>query len=156
MFDPVTFISTLGNVDRAVTYGVESFASAKLSDRIDLRADYSWTIAKDAETGLELVRRPKNKASGTATWRATDRLTLSATALYVGSWVDANRSFSIARLNADPFATFNLAAEYRATVNTVIYGRIDNLLDRRYQDPVGFLQPGIGAFAGVRLKFGGV
>lgn len=155
VFDPVTFISTLGNVDRAVTYGVESFATAKLTDRIDLRADYSWTIAKDVETGLELVRRPKNKASGTATWRATDRLTLSATALYVGSWVDANRSFSIARLNAPSFATFHLAAEYRTTENTVIYGRVENLFDRRYQDPVGFLQPGLGVFAGVRLKFGG-
>ena len=155
VFDPVTFISTLGNVDRAVTYGVESFATVQLTERLDLRADYTWTIAKDVEAGLELVRRPKNKASGTATWRATDRLTLSAAALYVGSWVDANRSFSIARLNADPFATFNLAAEYRATVNTVIYGRIDNLFDRRYEDPVGFLQPGIGAFVGVRLKFGG-
>ncbi len=155
-FDPVTFTSSLGNVDKAVTYGIESFVSAKVTDRLDLRADYSWTIAKDAETDLELIRRPKNKVSSTATWRATDRLTLSATALYVGSWVDANRSFSITRLNADPFATFNLAAEYRTTVNTVIYGRIDNLLDRRYQDPVGFLQPGIGAFVGVRLKFDGL
>ena len=155
-FDPVTFTSSLGNVDKAVTYGVESFISAKVTDRLDLRADYTWAIAKNAETDLELLRRPKNKASGTATWRATDRLTLSATALYVGSWVDANRSFSIARLNAPSFATFNLAAEYRATVNTVIFGRVDNLLDRRYQDPVGFLQPGIGAFVGVRLKFDGL
>ena len=154
-FDPVTFISSLGNVDRATTYGIESFAQAKLSDRFSLRADYTWTIAKDAETDLELLRRPKNKASGAATWRATDRLTLSATAIYVGSWVDESRDFSISRLNAPSFTTFNLAAEYQATKDAVLFARVDNVFDKKYEDPVGFLQPGIGAFAGVRLKFGG-
>jgi outer membrane cobalamin receptor len=31
--------------------------------------------------------------------------------------------------------------------------RIDNLLDRHYQDPIGFLRPGLGIFAGVRMAF---
>ncbi|HEY3813140.1 MAG TPA: TonB-dependent receptor [Caulobacteraceae bacterium] len=155
-FDPVTFTSSLGNVDRAVTYGIESFASARINDRLDLRADYTWTIAKNADTGLELVRRPKDKASGTATWKATERLTLSATVLYVGSWIDSNRSFSIARLNAPSFTTANVAAEYRMTKDAVLFARVDNLFDRKYQDPVGFLQPGLGAFAGVRLRFAGL
>ncbi|HWE46474.1 MAG TPA: TonB-dependent receptor [Caulobacteraceae bacterium] len=154
-FDPVTFTSSLANVDRATTYGVESFVSAKVTDRFDLRADYTWTVAKNTDTGLELLRRPKHKVSGTATWRPTERLTLSATALYVGSWVDANRSFSIARLNAPSFATLNVAAQYRVNDRTVLFGRVDNLFDRTYQDPVGFLQPGIGAFVGVKLTFDG-
>jgi vitamin B12 transporter len=29
---------------------------------------------------------------------------------------------------------------------------VDNLFDRHYQNPVGFLQPTLGAFAGVRTK----
>jgi len=33
------------------------------------------------------------------------------------------------------------------------YGRIDNLFDRHYEEPIGFLQPSIGAFAGIKLKF---
>ena len=28
------------------------------------------------------------------------------------------------------------------------YARIDNLLNRHYQDPIGFLRPGLGVFAG--------
>jgi hypothetical protein len=29
----------------------------------------------------------------------------------------------------------------------------DNLLDRHYQDPIGFLRPGLGVFAGLRVAF---
>ena len=33
------------------------------------------------------------------------------------------------------------------------YARIDNLFERHYQDPLGFLRPGFGIFAGVRMTF---
>jgi len=33
-----------------------------------------------------------------------------------------------------------------------VFGRVDNLFDRRYQNPVGFLQPAFGVFAGIRAK----
>jgi vitamin B12 transporter len=32
-----------------------------------------------------------------------------------------------------------------------VFGRIDNLFDERYQDPIGFERPGFGIFGGVRL-----
>ena len=33
------------------------------------------------------------------------------------------------------------------------FARINNLLDRHYQDPIGFQHPGLGVFAGVRVAF---
>jgi vitamin B12 transporter len=33
-----------------------------------------------------------------------------------------------------------------------VFARIDNLLDRHYQNPVGFLQPTLGAYAGIKVK----
>jgi vitamin B12 transporter len=154
-FNSTTFTSTLINVDRARAYGVETFASAKLSDRLEARADYTWTSATDLTTGLELLRRPKNAASASADWRPLDRLSFRATALYLGSWIDANRSFTIPRLNAHPFATFDIAVDYRLNGSTALFARVQNLLDRRYEDPVGFLRPPLGVFAGVRLSFEG-
>jgi len=32
-----------------------------------------------------------------------------------------------------------------------LFGRIDNLFDVRYQNPTGFLRPGFGVFAGMRV-----
>jgi vitamin B12 transporter len=140
------------NIDRATTYGVESFIAVTPVTNVTLRADYTWTIAKDDVTDEELLLRPKNKASVAANWRATDRLTLSASLLYVSSFVDGNRDFSIPRLEASPYSVANIAAAYDLGHGVTLFGRVDNLLDRHYQDPVGFLRPGIGAFGGVRIN----
>jgi vitamin B12 transporter len=139
------------NIGRATTYGVESFASLALSDRLALRADYTWTIARDDVASQELLRRPKNKASVAATWQASRRLRLAATLVYVGAWVDGNRDFSIPRLMASPYATVNVSGDYDLGHGVTLFARIDNLLDRHYEDPVGFDKPGLGAYGGVRV-----
>jgi hypothetical protein len=36
-----------------------------------------------------------------------------------------------------------------------LFARIDNLFNKQYEDPSGFLRPGFGAFGGVRMTFGG-
>jgi vitamin B12 transporter len=101
----------------------------------------------------ELLRRPKHKGDLATTWQATDRWSLAATVLAVGSWVDGNRDFSISRLNAPGYTTVDLATGYDLTSHLTVYGRVTNLLDRHYENPVGFLQPSIGVFAGIKTKF---
>ena len=140
------------NLGRATTYGLESFVNFAVSRRLNLRVDYTHTIARDDIADQELLRRPKAKASLLTTWRPTDRLSLSASVLYVGAWVDGNRDFSIPRLMASPYATTNVAVEYSLGKGVTLFARIDNLLDRRYQDPVGFDKPGLGAFGGARVS----
>ena len=147
--------TTLINVGEATTEGVEAFASAALTDRFDVRVDYTYTDAKDETTGLELLRRPRHKASLTASWRPLDRLSISATLLYVGSQVDGNRSFSIQRLDTPDYYLVNLAADYDLGHGVTVFARIDNLLDHRYENPTGFQRPGFGAYAGLRVAFGG-
>jgi vitamin B12 transporter len=141
------------NVGRAVTQGVESFVAYQPIQALTLRLDYTYTRAMDEIADQELLRRPKHKGSLNAAWAATRRLSLSATVLAVSSWVDGNRDFSISRLNASPYATVDMAAAYAVTGNLSVYGRVTNLLDRRYENPVGFLQPSFGAFAGIKTKF---
>jgi vitamin B12 transporter len=148
-----TFTS-LDNVGQATTEGVETFVFVAVTDRFKLRGDYTYTRAVDDTSGLELLRRPKHKASLTATWLPTDRLSFSATMLYVGSQVDGNRSFSIQRLDTDPYFVVNLAADYDLGKGVALFARIDNLFDRRYENPTGFQRPGFGVFGGVRVSWG--
>ena len=152
--NPTTFVSTYVNVGQATTYGVESFAALALANGLNLRADYTYTEARDDLTGQELLRRPKNKASLTALWKATDRLTVTATILYVGTWLDYNRP-GTAELMAPAYTVVNLVANYAVNDNVTIFGRINNLFNEQYEDPLGFLRPGFGIFGGVTLRAGG-
>jgi vitamin B12 transporter len=141
------------NVGRAVTRGVESFAAYQPLQSLTLRADYTYTQATDEIAQQELLRRPKHKGTLNLGWQATSRLSLSATLLSVSSWIDGNRDFSIPRLTAPGYTTVDMAASYDLTQNWAVYARISNLLDRHYENPVGFLGPSIGAFAGIKAKF---
>jgi vitamin B12 transporter len=140
------------NIGRATTKGVEAFAALELTPQFKVRADYTFTLAKDETARQELLRRPRHKLSVTASWMPIEKLTLSATLIYVGERMDGNRDFSISRLRAPGAAIVNLAADYKVDERFTVFGRVDNLLDKRYENPVGFLVPGLGAFGGIRVS----
>jgi vitamin B12 transporter len=150
--DPVTF-STDVNIGRARTQGLETYLAWQPLDTVKLRLDYTYTEAQDLDLHEELVRRPKNKISGNVRWQAMDALSLDASLLYVGSWIDGSRDFSVSRLNAHPYFTADIAASYALTDNLALTGRVNNLFDRRYENPVGFLQPGVAVYAGIKASF---
>jgi vitamin B12 transporter len=142
--------TTYANVGRAVAQGVESFIGWQPLTALHLRADYTYTQADDDILHEELLRRPKHKATLDAAWQVNEAISLDTTVLYVGSWIDGNRDFSIGRLTAPAYTTVNLAVNYAILTHLSVFGRVDNLFDRHYQDPVGFLQPTLGVFVGVR------
>lgn len=145
--------SSYANVGRAVTQGVESFVSYRPVPQLSWRLDYTYTQATDDILHQELLRRPKHKGSLNADWQASSRLSLNATLLSLSSWIDGNRDFSVPRLTAPGFTTLNVAAGYGISGNWSVFGRIDNLFNRHYQNPVGFLQPSAGVFAGINSRF---
>lgn len=144
--------SSYANVGRARTEGIESFLAYQATKAIALRFDYTYTEATDEILDQELLRRPKHKASLNADWQATRRLSFHTTVLSVGDWADGNRNFSIPRLRAPGYTTVDAAANFAVTRSLTLFGRVDNLFNRRYQNPTGFMHPGVGAYAGVKLS----
>jgi len=149
---PLPFCSTLDNIAKARTEGVEAFIGATILPTLKVRADYTYTNAIDMTTEQQLLRRPRNKASVTADWNATEALLLSATVLYVGNWTDISRNGMIPRLDAPGYTLVNVAANYKFTDQVTAFAKIDNLFNEHYQDPTGFLRPGFGIYGGVRLS----
>lgn len=143
--------TTYANIGQATTEGIESFIAWQPAQQLMLRVDYTYTEATDDVLQQELLRRPKNKGTFLAQWQATRAWQLSLDVLAVGTWVDGNRDFSIPRLEAPGYTTVNFATSYDLTPHLALFGRINNLFDRHYENPVGFLQPSIGAYAGVRV-----
>jgi Outer membrane cobalamin receptor protein len=139
------------NVGRARARGIEGFAEVEVSPNLLARLDYTRTDAKDRDTGLLLLRRPKHRLTAAADWSPTEALTLSATLVHVGGWIDGDRSFTVQRLKAEPYTVAHLAARYRLSERLTVFGRIENLTDETYETPVGFRRPARAAFAGLRL-----
>ncbi|MEA2938864.1 MAG: vitamin transporter, partial [Alphaproteobacteria bacterium] len=137
------------NIGRARTSGLEAFAAVNPTDRIKLRGDYTFTRAIDIDQGLELLRRPRHKASLTALWNPTDPVTVSATVLHVSKWFDGSRP-DFNRITQSGYTVVNVAGEYKMSNNFTTFARIDNLFNEHYQNPSGFDRPGFGIFGGVR------
>ncbi len=143
------------NVDHAQTQGVESFAEWAVTDRLKLRTDYTYTRITDQSTGLTLSRSPYDKGSVTALWTPLDPLTLSGTLVAVSKWVD---DFDRENFNTAPgqfapgYVVVNVAANYKIDEHVSLFARIDNLLNEHYEDPLGYLRPGLGVYGGMKLS----
>ena len=142
------------NIGKATTYGVESFVAVQPWQPLKLRADYTFTIAEDDITHQALLRRPKNKASLNAHWQVSAAASLTATLLYVGPWIDTNRDATQSGIPASGYTLVNLNASYDLGHGVTAFGRIDNLLNRQYQNPLGFEHQGLGIYVGLRLALG--
>jgi vitamin B12 transporter len=151
VFDLSSFSFTYVNVGAATTYGTESFASIAVTDQLKLRADYTTIVTRDETTGLGLRNRPGHKESLSAIWSPNQQFTLSTTLLYVGRAVEFNRDGTIPRVDSDAYTLVNIAGNYKVDDRVTVFGRIDNLLNRHYESPVGFDQPGFGAYGGIRV-----
>ena len=143
--------TTYANIGEATTDGIESFVAWQPLTQVTLRLDYTYTEARDEVSQQELLRRPKHKGTVLAQWRLTSVWQVSLDVLAVGTWVDGNRDFSIARLDAPGYTTVNIATSYDLNAHLTLFGRVNNLFDRHYENPIGFLQPSLGAYAGIRL-----
>jgi vitamin B12 transporter len=156
-FEPIpgSFLGQNINIGHAITEGTENFVTFNVIDRVKVRSDYTFTRTVDTDTGLQLLRRPKEKFSVTALWNPIDPLTLSATVLHVSDWSDVDRNTGVP-VTAPGYTIVNLRADYALNDQLKVFGRIDNVANVHYQNPTGFLAPGLGVFAGIRFASYGV
>lgn len=136
------------NVGKATTSGVEATGAFAPSSRLTLTSSYTFLIAQDDLSGLPLLRRPKHELTLGADERLTDRAQIGALARLVGARADID-AVSGARIEMPAYAVFYLTARYQVTRDLRLFGRIDNLFDRQYEEINGFATPGRSLFVGL-------
>jgi outer membrane receptor protein involved in Fe transport len=62
---------------------------------------------------------------------------------------------SAAELMAPGYTLVNLVTSYALADRITVFGRINNLLNQQYQDPLGFMRPCFGIFGGMAFQLGG-
>lgn len=140
--------------------GIEVTAAADLSPGLKLNAAYTWldAVQPDAAGGeTQEVRRPRHVASINANYAfAGDRANINLNVAYTGAQSDTffppfPRPAEEVALR--DFTLVTLAGSYRIAGNLSLYARVDNLLDRDYEEVFGYQAPGISASAGIRLSW---
>lgn len=140
------------NLKKASTRGAELFLRANPWNDLFLSAEYTRTEAKDEESGEYLLRRPKHKLALRIGTGFAAKGHVTADLLYVGArednfWV----GYEPTRVTLDSYLLINAAASYEILPFLQVFGRVDNLLDQRYEVVKGYGTPGFSAYAGLRL-----
>jgi vitamin B12 transporter len=149
--------------------GVEVATRFRLSDSVTLGLAYTYLNARNPD-GEHEVRRPPHSGRGDISYTFSGgRGTASLGAIYNGQMDDTAfrlicftacppdlLSFSSGeRLSLDAYWLVNAAVAYKLQPGVELFGRVENLLDKRYQETFGFEAAPIAAFAGIKLTFGG-
>lgn len=149
-FSFVTFQSE--NIERVDTDGLELTLFADPTARLHLEGNYTLTEADNrsgTNGGKRLQLRPQHSGTATADWETPLRLKLGATLTVAGdSFDDAANTVRI-----KGYAVVDLRASYPVTDRVEIYGRVENLFDKRYTIAAGYGTYGRSAYAGVRARF---
>ena len=150
-----TAVNEAGESDRQ---GFEAEFSVALAQRLDLRGGYTYTDATqpDGLGGTEReLRRPEHLASLAANWRsAGNRLRLSGSLHHTGSTADLffpPFPTPSQRVRLDNYLLANVNASFEIAERVDLLGRVENLLDKTYEDVFGFRGSGVGAYAGLRF-----
>lgn len=145
VFDSATFDSYYVNLAETRTDGVELEGRALLPGGFDLTLAYAWTDATDRTTGARLLRVPEHAGSATLGWTGK-RLSGALTIRAEGDMLDSGGT-------REGFVTANLNAAWDLTDKVALTLRAENLADERYQQLLGYGEPGRSAYVGLRLRY---
>ena len=103
------------------------------------------------------MRRPESIASAALTWtHPQDNASATLVVRHNGEAVDlafTNPSFVPVRAVLDDYTLVNLNARVTLAEGINGFGRIENLLDERYEQVFSFVSPGRTAVIGIEARF---
>ncbi|MBM4306122.1 MAG: TonB-dependent receptor [Deltaproteobacteria bacterium] len=152
----INFESGLGyiNINKAKAEGVELLASIKPIDDLTLSFNYTHTDTEDKKTDRDLLRRPKNKFGLDINYHFLKKGNVNLGVIYVGKRDDMDWSvWPARRVELDGYTLVNLAVSYEIFEHFQIFGRVENLFDKKYEEAKGWGTPGLSFFGGIKLSF---
>jgi vitamin B12 transporter len=151
------------NINEAIAHGANVDLHGRPLTHLSLDASYTYTstqILKEPfafdpllSAGAPLLRRPKHAATVLASY---ERLRWGATAggNYIGRRADSD-FFGFGIDHAPSYVLVNAGGWYAVHPRITAYVNVENLLDKRYNEVVGYPALGTNFRAGLRFRVGG-
>jgi vitamin B12 transporter len=163
ILDPNTFLGQYQNIDKSLAHGAEVEFRGRILPRLSLDAGYNYTSTQILEQpfffddlhepGQPLIRRPKHSGSLLLTYLGTRWGGNFGTSV-VGRRPDSD----FLGLNIDHapgYARVDAGGWYALNSRVTTYLNVQNLLDKHYQEVVGYPALGINFRVGMRFRVGG-
>lgn len=149
--------SVANDFGKSKRQGVEVSANWHVAG-LNIGGTYTYLDATDPD-GTEEVRRPNHQASFNISGKfgTDERGTLSAGLIYNGDMVDNDyrnyfaNGYLVEKSRLNSYTTVRLAASYRLNEQVELFGRIENALNERYQETLGYATSRRAVYGGVRF-----
>lgn len=151
-FDFAAFPSTVRNVERARTRGVELSGKFSLPHAVEARFAYTCLEADNLSQHNRLLRRPRHSGSADVWHDFGGGFGAGVGVAFAAQREDVDAA-TYARIDAEDYTVARVYAAWQVTPHLSVKARVENLLDERYAEVHGYPQPGVGGFAGVEWKF---
>ncbi|MBX3483872.1 TonB-dependent siderophore receptor [Phenylobacterium sp.] len=149
--DQIAYVaSRYVNIAKTSSNGLEAEFDARVSESLRVKLAYAWTDAIDRSTDRSLLRVPDHSGSAAVFW---DEGPWSASVTVRGesSQADTARD-GFSRARRPGFVTADVAGAYDVTAQLSVTARVENLTDKRFEEVLGYREPGIAAYVGVRFR----
>ncbi|MFT6926902.1 MAG: vitamin B12 transporter [Psychromonas sp.] len=146
-YDSSTGVYAYYNIDEATSRGVELTGKVKVTNKLRVNTGYTYMETDNGE-GDELVRRPKHSASINANYKYTSNLSANIGARYIGE--RDNSDYDDVRL--DNYTVVNIGAAYQVQKHITLSARIENALDKDYEEVSGYNTDPLTAYIGISFK----
>ncbi len=143
---------TYDNINRSRAQGIEAFVRARPTQSVQFEANYSLIDAKNRATGLALLRRPQHSINLALDWSATKVLSLGASIQGVGSSADVDFQ-TFVRTKLAGYLLASLRSAYSVNERIELFGRVENLFDKRYETVSGYGTYGRTVHLGLRATY---
>jgi outer membrane cobalamin receptor len=163
--DQKTFTGEYENIDKSFAHGAEVEFRGRQSSRLSLEAGYNYTSTQILEQpfafdsqhqpGNPLLRRPKHSGSLLFSYLGS-RWAANLGGSFVGRRPDSD--FFVLPTPVDHAAGYvrlDLGGWYAINSRITAYANVENALDRRYNEVVGYPALPVNFRAGFRFRIGG-
>jgi vitamin B12 transporter len=154
LIDPIWFAGQYQNVNKAKIWGIENMVVLKPTVNADLNYSYTYIKTRNEATRQSLDRRPRHKHVVSVKLRPIENLNFDISYLYVGDrkdkrWIGGTQHQIILK----HYHRIDISARYIISDNFELFGRVENLLDKHYQEVDGYGTPGISFHCGGKGTF---
>jgi vitamin B12 transporter len=168
-FDPTTFIGQYVNINESLAHGAEVQFQSRISSRLSAGAAYTYTSTQILQApactpaqfcdttifgaGKPLFRRPRHSANLLVNYLGK-KWGGNLSGSFVGRRADSD-FYGLGYDHAPSYVLVNAGGWYAIHPRITAYVNVENLLDKRYNEAVGYPALGTNFRAGLRFRVGG-